>query len=203
MMMTSVTNNRPKAMTMRGIGGAISVALIATTLMAQEEQHPAPANSGIAVSAQAEAQTRKSSQSALTWLTDLQQAKAQAKAQGNLRRHTAPASSAVNPGGFRNLTVDEFAQMTANKANVVLDVRTAQEFKSGHLPGALNLDVTAADFEEKAAALDKTKTYLVHCASGVRSVRACETLDHLGFPTLYNLPGGFRAWARAGRPVEK
>jgi rhodanese-related sulfurtransferase len=44
---------------------------------------------------------------------------------------------------------------------------------------------------------------LVHCASGVRSARACDKLNHLDFPNLYNLPGGFRAWAKAGKPVEK
>ena len=69
------------------------------------------------------------------------------------------------------------------------------------MPGAVNLDVTAADFESKAAALDKSKTYLVYCASGVRSVRACEQLARLKFPRLYNLPGGFRAWAKAGKPL--
>jgi rhodanese-related sulfurtransferase len=120
-----------------------------------------------------------------------------------LRRHTGPAPSTVNSAGFKNLTVDEFAQMTADKANIILDVRTAREFESGHLSGALNLDVTAPDFAEKAAALDKSKTYLVHCAAGGRSVKACETLGRLGFSQLYNLPGGFRAWAKAGKPVEK
>ena len=61
----------------------------------------------------------------------------------------------------------------------------------------------ASDFEAKAAALDKGKTYLVHCASGIRSVRACEKLEKLDFPSLYNLPGGFKAWVKAGEPVEK
>ena len=86
---------------------------------------------------------------------------------------------------------------------MVLDVRTAREFASGHLAGALNLDVNASDFEEKAAALDKSKIYLVHCAAGVRSAKACRTLDRLGFSNVYNLPEGFRAWARAGKPIEK
>jgi len=67
----------------------------------------------------------------------------------------------------------------------------------------MNLDYNAPDFQAKAAALDKSKTYLVHCATGGRSVRACEKLSHLDFPNLYNLPGGFKAWAKAGKPVEK
>jgi protein disulfide-isomerase len=119
-----------------------------------------------------------------------------------LQRHT-DADALPTDAAFKNLSVDEFARMAANKQNVILDVRTATEFKAGHLPGAVNLDVNAPDFEAKAALLDKSKTYLVHCASGGRSVKACENLSRLDFPKLYNLPGGFRAWAQAGKPVEK
>jgi rhodanese-related sulfurtransferase len=120
-----------------------------------------------------------------------------------LQRHAGAALATPNPHAFKNLTVDEFARMAADKRNVILDVRTAAEFQAGHLPGAVNLDVKAPDFEARAAALDKSKVYLVHCASGVRSVRACDKLVRLDFPMLYNLPGGFKAWAKAGKPVEK
>ncbi len=117
-----------------------------------------------------------------------------------LQRHTetAPPTAA-----YKNLSVDEFARLAADKQNVILDVRTPAEFSAGHIPGAVNLDYNAPDFQAKAAALDKSKTYLVHCATGGRSVRACEKLSRLDFPNLYNLPGGFKAWAKAGQPVEK
>jgi protein disulfide-isomerase len=120
-----------------------------------------------------------------------------------LQRHAGAGTSTATSAAFKNLSIDEFAQMAADKQNVILDVRTAREFSAGHISGAKNLDVTAADFEEKAAALDKHRTYLVHCATGVRSVKACEKLGHLDFPNLYNLPGGFKAWVKAGKPVEK
>jgi len=121
-----------------------------------------------------------------------------------LQRHTTGTGSNTNAATtFKNLSVDEFAGMAADKGNVILDVRTATEFAAGRVPGAVNLDVTAADFESRAAALDKNKAYLVYCASGVRSVRACEQLARLKFPRLYNLPGGFRAWAKAGKTVEQ
>ena len=119
-----------------------------------------------------------------------------------LERHTDTAALATD-AAFKNLSVEEFARMAADKQNVILDVRTATEFKAGHLAGAVNLDVNAPDFEARAALLDKSRTYLVHCASGVRSVKARENLSRLDFPKLYNLPGGFRAWAQAGKPVEK
>ncbi len=120
-----------------------------------------------------------------------------------LQRHAGTGTPAAASAAYKNLSVDEFARMAADKQNVILDVRTPGEFSAGHIPGAVNLDYNAPDFQAKAAALDKSKTYLVHCAVGGRSVRACEKLSHLDFPSLYNLPGGFKAWAKAGQPVEK
>ena len=67
----------------------------------------------------------------------------------------------------------------------------------------MNLDVNASDFEARAAKLSRGNIYLVHCASGGRSARACDKLKHMDFPNLYNLPAGFKAWAKAGKPVEK
>lgn len=121
----------------------------------------------------------------------------------NLTRHAKPASSVAQPTHYKNLSVDEFARMAADKRNVILDVRTPGEFKAGHLPGALNLDINAPDFAEKIATLAKDKIYLVHCATGGRSVVACEKLAQLKVPRLYHLPGGFRAWKKAGRPIEQ
>ena len=120
-----------------------------------------------------------------------------------LQRHANPLSTVAEAPGFKNLSVGDFAKMAADKQNVILDVRTTREFQAGLIAGALNLDVTAADFEQKAAALDKSKTYLVHCASGVRSERACKKMTQLDFPHLYNLPGGYKAWVAAGEPVER
>ncbi len=119
-----------------------------------------------------------------------------------LQRHPgASATPAVN-AAYNNLSVEEFACMADDKKNVILAVRTPAEFAAGHIPGAVNLDVSAPDFQEKAALLDRNKIYLVHCASGMRSARACEKLNQLDFPNLNNLPGGFKAWAKAGNPVE-
>ena len=86
---------------------------------------------------------------------------------------------------------------------MVLDVRTREEYAAGHIPGAVNIDVNAPDFQEKISKLDKNKTYLVHCAAGVRSARACDRMSRLDFSKLYNLGGGFRAWEKAGNKAEK
>jgi phage shock protein E len=114
-----------------------------------------------------------------------------------------PAEKSVPGKAFKNVGVDEFDKLRADKAARVLDVRTPKEFASGHMAGAINIDVNAADFEQKVSALDKGKTYLVHCAAGVRSARACGQMSRLHFRNLYNLEGGFKAWEKAGKPVEK
>jgi rhodanese-related sulfurtransferase len=113
---------------------------------------------------------------------------------------TAPAT---RPAGRRDVGVDEFEKLWKEKKGVVLDVRTAKEFEAGHIPGAVNIDVNSADFDKKVAELDKGKTYLVHCAAGVRSVRACEKMNRMDFKQLINLQGGLKAWEKAGKEVEK
>ena len=107
------------------------------------------------------------------------------------------------PKNVRNVGVEEFDKLRANRNHVVLDVRTPEEFAKGHIPGAINLDYKAADFEKKVAELDKSKTYLVHCAGGVRSAKACVILDKSAFAHVVNLEPGFKAWENAGKPVEK
>jgi rhodanese-related sulfurtransferase len=77
------------------------------------------------------------------------------------------------------------------------------EFKAGHIPGALNIDVNSPDFDKKIGELDKHKAYLVHCAAGSRSARACKKLERLGFQDLFDLRPGFNGWEEAGKPVEK
>lgn len=93
--------------------------------------------------------------------------------------------------------------MRAKTNTVILDVRTEKEFAAGHIPNAVNIDVKSPDFEKKVQELDSQKTYLVHCATGRRSVTACEKLDKLSFPNAYNLEGGIKAWEKAGNKPER
>jgi rhodanese-related sulfurtransferase len=104
---------------------------------------------------------------------------------------------------YKNLNVDQFEKMRVAKTNVALDVRTKREYDAGHMPGAVLIDFNSADFEKKIAALDKEKTYLVHCASGGRSAKAASRLSALNFKNVYNLQGGYRAWEKAGHKPAK
>jgi len=103
----------------------------------------------------------------------------------------------------RNAGVEEFDKLRANTNAVVLDVRTKSEFDAGHIPGAINIDYNAPGFQEKVAKLDPSKIYLVHCAAGRRSANACKVMEKIAFTNLVDLEPGFRAWEKAGKPVEK
>ena len=103
----------------------------------------------------------------------------------------------------RQVSVEEFERLSQVGTNVVLDVRTKKEFAAGHIPGAKNLDVNSPNFEKELGQLDKTKVYLVHCASSRRSALACEKMKQAGFQTLIEMSAGFRGWEKAGKPVEK
>lgn len=105
----------------------------------------------------------------------------------------------------QNIKPEQFDALRKADTNntVVLDVRTRPEYRDGHIPGSVLVDFTADDFEQQVAKLDKNKTYLVHCAVGGRSARACKKMEKLGFIKLYNLEGGMGAWEKAGKPVQK
>jgi rhodanese-related sulfurtransferase len=106
---------------------------------------------------------------------------------------------------IENINAEKFDALRKTDTNkvVVLDVRTKEEYSKGRIPGSVLIDFNGDDFEKQISRLDKSKTYLVHCASGGRSARACRKMDQLGFKKLYNLEGGMGAWEKAGKPVEK
>ena len=96
---------------------------------------------------------------------------------------------------YTNLSPHDFGQkIIENTEGVVLDVRTADEFKNGHLPKAINANVMSSELTTKAAKLNKEKPVFVYCRSGARSTTACKTLANLGFTDVYNMSGGISSW---------
>ncbi|UOQ96661.1 rhodanese-like domain-containing protein [Hymenobacter sp. 5317J-9] len=100
-----------------------------------------------------------------------------------------------NPApAYKNLTPAQFAAAVRQSGTVLLDVRRPDEFAAGHLPGAVNIDVTAPDFGQRIAQLDKTKPTYVYCRSGARSARAAQQLTSAGFGQVSNMLGGVLDW---------
>ncbi len=103
------------------------------------------------------------------------------------------------------IAVDTAMDFVAQHDNaVIMDVRMPVEYDMSHITGALNIDVRDDSFEQMASALDRDKTYIVHCTANPadgRSSRALDTLRNLGFKNLYSLEGGYVAWKEAELPL--
>lgn len=77
---------------------------------------------------------------------------------------------------------------------LLLDVRTAFEFKEGHIPGAVNLDVYQPGFLEEAEKLDRSRPVFVYCRSGNRSYTVAQAFVQMGFERVRNLQHGIISW---------
>jgi phage shock protein E len=115
----------------------------------------------------------------------------------------AAGTPTLAAGGSTLQTVDSgaAAQLVAEREDlVVVDVRTPGEFASGHLAGAVLLDIQDDAFRSQLEALDRDAAYLVYCRSGNRSAQAVRVMAELGFTEVYDA-GGFASLAAAGLPV--
>lgn len=93
------------------------------------------------------------------------------------------------------------ARMEAGKAPVILDVRTPEEYRDGHLPGAVNIphDQLAERLDEVPA--DRDEEIVVHCHSGGRAGMAEEVLRDAGYAQVRDLEGHWKGWSASGFPT--
>ena len=93
---------------------------------------------------------------------------------------------------FENVSADKAKEMIDEEKVIVLDVRTSEEYNSGHIPGSELIPLQV--IEGMSADLEKDKSYLVVCRSGNRSQQAAEILASKGFKNVYNMTGGMNEW---------
>ena len=94
--------------------------------------------------------------------------------------------------------IDFSRQIMATPKAQIIDVRTPEEFESGHIDNAKNINWFDKNFENEVASLDKTKPVFVYCKVGGRSAKAADKLSQLGFTEIYDLDGGYLKWESAG-----
>lgn len=92
-------------------------------------------------------------------------------------------------------------QNADNPNFVLLDIRTPEEYGSGKLEGAINIDFYDADFRQQLDALDKDTHYVVYCNSGNRSGQSLPIFEDLGFVEVENVATGITGWYEDGYPV--
>jgi rhodanese-related sulfurtransferase len=100
-----------------------------------------------------------------------------------------------------NLNVSEFSQKITEPGVIILDVRTPEEFASGHIEGALNIDFNSGNFANEITRLNPSETYAVYCRSGSRSGQAASIMHKAGFHDVSNLNGGVIDWTNDGLPL--
>jgi rhodanese-related sulfurtransferase len=103
-------------------------------------------------------------------------------------------------------TLNGYNLIQKNRDNpnfIILDVRTTDEFKSGYIAGAINIDYNSPDFKANIGKLDKNKQYLVYCRTGIRGAAAVQIMIDLGFKQVQNLTGAITSWIEDGYPIVK
>lgn len=99
---------------------------------------------------------------------------------------------------YQTVDAEDFAKQIKSPKVYLVDVRTPDEFKEGHIEGAVNIDILNPDFVDIAeSTLPNGKEIAVYCGTGKRGAMAAEELTELGYPVL-NLEGGLEAWKAAG-----
>ena len=102
---------------------------------------------------------------------------------------------------YKSLTAAEFDKGIQQKNIQLLDVRTADEYKAGHIKNAYTANFNdPADFERRISYLDTSQPIYVYCLSGARSAAAANILAKKGY-TVLALQGGINAWRAANKTV--
>lgn len=107
---------------------------------------------------------------------------------------------AANPAStVQNISPAEYWDQFISASHLLIDVRTPEEFASGHIQGAVNIPVD--DLTGRLSEVPNNQPGVVYCRSGNRSARASQILAQSGYTSIYDL-GGIIAWAEQGFPVE-
>lgn len=106
-----------------------------------------------------------------------------------------PASGAqdISPAGYQN----QFT--TTNTSHLLIDVRTSEEFASGHIHGAVNIPVDS--LQSRLSEISGDQPIVVYCRSGNRSATASQILAEAGYANVYDL-GGLNDWTAQGFALE-
>lgn len=111
------------------------------------------------------------------------------------------AAAPACAGEVDEISADELlARVAGPDAPLILDVRSAEEFASGHVPGAKH--VPYDEVSTRLGELGSPREVVVYCERGPRAFKAASVLDEAGF-AVKHLAGDMKAWREAGRAIER
>lgn len=105
--------------------------------------------------------------------------------------------------GVKNIPPSEVVALINRQNAAVLDVRTVEEFKQGHIINSVHIPVGLLASRIKDLERHKSQPIVVVCRTGQRSTQACSILRKHGFESLHGLSGGIVAWQGANLPLAK
>lgn len=114
-----------------------------------------------------------------------------------LREMIAEARQVVPEEGPEEL----LRRLQSGQPVVLLDVRDPDEYRDGHIDGAVNVSRGFLEFRIASVAPDPTTPIVVYCQTGLRSVLAGKVLRELGYQHVINLAGGYQRWVQSGLPT--
>ncbi len=115
----------------------------------------------------------------------------------------ATAAFAEDPESTKvpSISADELhARRESGAAPVVIDVRTPNEYASGHIPGAINIPFDQV--AQRIAEIETPQGVALYCMVGPRARKGESALLAAGYEKIFHLEGGLAAWQAAGLPVE-
>lgn len=97
------------------------------------------------------------------------------------------------------------AEQAIQRADVLLDVREAEEFAAGHLPGAMHVSRGLLEFKLSStpALTPRDLKVVVYCKTSGRAALAAAAMQDMGYLDVVSIAGGYDAWAAAGKPIVK
>ena len=96
---------------------------------------------------------------------------------------------------YEVLSYVDFKNQISNNKVLLFDVRTMEEYNTGHLKGSVNIDFYEEElFNKFFKKVEKSKPIYIYCRSGNRSKKSSEKLQELGFVKVYDLEGGYKNW---------
>jgi rhodanese-related sulfurtransferase len=111
----------------------------------------------------------------------------------------------TQPQVVKNITPEEANTMIMISSFPIhiIDVRTPEEYNSGHIENAVNVDFNSGNFRDEINRFNRDRTYIIYCRTGARSAGARDIMKELGFQKIYNMDGGITDWIAKGLPVVK
>ncbi len=112
-----------------------------------------------------------------------------------------PVVLGVEVNSFTHIPIEEFKEKVDSKGVILVDVRSSEEYNSGHIENAVNVNIED-NFSENMNGFPKDRTYFIYSRNDNRSSEAIEIMNELGFKSVVALEGGIESWTDSNYPLE-